>query len=83
LACLFEDPKRDFIGETLAVGAQIVAPFYEWVTPDFIEQVHRRGLRLIPWTVNDSSWWQKLTSWGIDGIITDYPRKLLEQLKGR
>ncbi len=79
LACLFEE-RRDFIAETIAIGAQIVAPFFEFVTREFIAECHRHALRVVPWTVNESRQWQELVSWGIDGIITDYPRRLQETL---
>jgi len=76
MACLFEE-ERDFIGETLATGATIIAPDFKMVTPELIREAHQRSLRVIPWTVNDPAWWTRLTEWGIDGIITDYPRKLM------
>lgn len=80
MACLFEE-KRDFLAETLATGAQIVAPHYEMVTPELIAGAHAKGLRVIPWTVNDATAWRRLTDWGIDGLITDYPRKLIAFLE--
>ena len=35
---------------------------------------------VIAWTVNDSRFMRKLTKWQADGIITDYPQKLLKIL---
>jgi glycerophosphoryl diester phosphodiesterase len=28
---------------------------------------------VIPWTVNDADTMRKLLTWGVDGLITDYP----------
>ena len=39
-----------------------------------------RGLRVLPWTVNDPADMARLVDWGVDGLITDYPdraRKVL------
>jgi glycerophosphoryl diester phosphodiesterase len=32
-----------------------------------------KGMKIIPWTVNDSKQVKKLKKMGVDGIITDYP----------
>ena len=37
-------------------------------------------LRLVPWTVNDFRELRKVVSWGVDGITTDYPNRLLSIL---
>ena len=36
------------------------------------------GLKVVPWTVNEVSYMKKLMSWGVDGIITDYPDRLMK-----
>ena len=35
---------------------------------------------VLTWTVNDSRFMRKLTKWQADGIITDYPQKLIKIL---
>ena len=42
-----------------------------------------KSMKVIPWTVNEVADMQKLISWGVDGIITDYPDRLvkLQQIK--
>lgn len=35
-------------------------------------------LRVIPWTVNEVEDMKRLKSWGVDGIITDYPNRAAE-----
>jgi glycerophosphoryl diester phosphodiesterase len=34
------------------------------------------GIQVHPWTLNTESEWKRALSLGVDGIITDYPRKL-------
>jgi len=38
------------------------------------------NLRLVPWTVNSPAELQLVHSWGVDGITTDYPDRLLALL---
>ena len=47
----------------------------------FIEAAHARNLRVQVWTVNDVNAMQRLLNLGVDGIMTDYPQRLLEVLK--
>lgn len=47
------------------------------------EDVHflkQQGFRVIAWTVNNPERWKELIEWGIDGIITDYPKELIESI---
>lgn len=47
----------------------------------FVAQVKAAGLKLYTWTVNDAAVAKKLTAAGIDGITTDRPAWLREQLR--
>ncbi|VAW42574.1 Glycerophosphoryl diester phosphodiesterase [hydrothermal vent metagenome] len=47
------------------------------VTADLINAAHEEGLLVIPWTVNEVEEMQQLIAWGVDGLITDYPDRLL------
>lgn len=60
-------------GITIAnrIGAKIITPHYGWVTPEMLARYHAAGIRVIPWTVNDSADGLRLIQWGVDGIISD------------
>ncbi|MEE2662615.1 MAG: glycerophosphodiester phosphodiesterase family protein [Myxococcota bacterium] len=45
---------------------------------DGIAAFRSKGMRVIPWTVNDPSAMERLIELGVDGIITDRPDLLLE-----
>jgi glycerophosphoryl diester phosphodiesterase len=79
ISCLFEE-EMDFAAEALAVDANVVGPFYKLLTPARIADCHARGLKVIPWTVNGEEEWKELIAMGVDGLITDYPRKLAKAL---
>lgn len=54
----------------------IYSPYYLLVTADLVKQVKEKGMKLVPWTVNDEAAMRKLIDLGVDGIITDYPNKI-------
>lgn len=51
----------------------VYSPHYTLVTPQLIKSCHEKGMRIVPWTVNDKQGIERLTAMGVDGIITDYP----------
>jgi glycerophosphoryl diester phosphodiesterase len=57
----------------LGFTPSIYSPAYELVNEELVKACHRKGMRLIPWTVNDEANMRRLRGLGVDGIITDYP----------
>lgn len=51
------------------------------VTKDFVETAHRLNLKVHVWTVNETEDMRRLLDVGVDGIMTDYPDRLLNLLK--
>jgi glycerophosphoryl diester phosphodiesterase len=43
------------------------------IDPDFVLQAHRRGRKVLAWTVNDASDMARLSGMGVDNLITDVP----------
>jgi glycerophosphoryl diester phosphodiesterase len=87
-------PYREIVGfmASLAPGAepyqplgdavQIPAEYQSWriVTPESIAAAHRIGVELHVFTVNDPAEMRAMLGMGVDGIITDYPTRLLKFL---
>lgn len=48
-----------------------------------VDQAHRLGIKVIPWTVDDEPTLNKLIDDGVDGIITDYPDRLRKVMSDR
>lgn len=56
-----------------AAGGAVWAPHYEDLTPALLKDAQARGLKVIPWTVNQREDMLRLIEWGADGLITDRP----------
>ncbi len=61
--------------------AEIIAPDFQYVDPEVVKHAHARGMRILPWTVNEARDWETLLAWGVDGITTDYPDRLADWLR--
>ena len=51
-------------------------------TRRFVDAAHARNMRVHVWTVNQVEAMQRLIDLGVDGIMTDYPERLVKILKG-
>lgn len=67
----------DPVATALRVGARQVAPRADLVTPELIERAHGEGLQVVTWTANDPDHMRALIAAGVDGIMTDYPERLV------
>ncbi|MGH7483850.1 MAG: glycerophosphodiester phosphodiesterase [Longimicrobiales bacterium] len=49
----------------------------------FISGLHRHGVLVHVWTVNDIADMERLLDWGVDGLVTDRPDRLAQMLHRR
>jgi glycerophosphoryl diester phosphodiesterase len=56
-------------------------PEFAGVSREFVRAAHERGLKVHVWTVNETKDMKRLLEMGVDGIMTDYPDRLLTILK--
>jgi glycerophosphoryl diester phosphodiesterase len=57
------------------------SPNFKLVDTELIKKCRDKGLKIIPWTVNEVADMKKLLELGVDGIITDYPDRLIKLVK--
>lgn len=64
---------------------QIPPDYYSWklATPETVAMAHRHGIEVHIWTVNEESEMRALLDIGVDGIISDYPHRLLRVIAER
>jgi len=74
---LFESGGEEMVREAVKVGARQIGPRGDCVTPELVEDAHRRGLKVISWTINDAAQMRALAKMGVDGIITNHPDRLV------
>jgi glycerophosphoryl diester phosphodiesterase len=60
----------------------LYSPDHRLVDAQLLEAADERGLRVVPWTVNDRDEMRRLIRLGVDGLITDYPDIGHEVVKG-
>jgi glycerophosphoryl diester phosphodiesterase len=77
LVALVEGGTCNWVRVCELACAQCISPRFEDVTADAVWSAHEAGFAVIPWTVNDPADWKRLTSWGVDAIVTDDPAALL------
>lgn len=63
------DEQLNKLGFTPAV----YSPAYAMVTKELVDACHKKGIKVLPWTVNTVPEMKALIAIGVDGIISDYP----------
>jgi glycerophosphoryl diester phosphodiesterase len=72
--------KQDPFEYAERIGASAVLVQKEFATREFLDQAWEAGFDVHVWTVNDMREMENFASWGVQGIISDFPEKL-SQLK--
>ncbi len=69
---------EETLEQALAISAQAVGiGSRTMITKSYVDHVHKKGLELWQWTVNEPKDMERLLEMDIDGIITNYPDKAL------
>lgn len=61
----------------LGFTPQVISPYYTLIDSNFVREAHQAKVQVLPWTVNDGADMKKMAELGVDGIISDYPDKLV------
>lgn len=77
------------VGELVSFGDAIrvtkahhVANHYNYVTPRFVEAIHRADAKVYAWTVNSVATARRLVELGVDAIVTDMPQVMVREFRG-
>ena len=78
---LCEHPSNDLVERAVRAGARQLAPRGDLVTSALVDKAHHAGLQVAAWTINEPDQMRHLISAGVDGIMTDYPDRLVAVLQ--
>lgn len=80
---LYDAQIENPIERALEVGARQLAVRGDLVTPGFIAAARKKDLQVVCWTVNHPAHMRLLLAAGVDGIMSDYPDRLIAANKKR
>jgi glycerophosphoryl diester phosphodiesterase len=66
-----------------AAGGRIWSVYFGDLTPALLQEAKDLGLTVLAWTVNDTAQMARLIDMGVDGIITDRPDLLRQEMARR
>jgi glycerophosphoryl diester phosphodiesterase len=72
------DPQR-----VHAAGGRLWSPDFTGLTVHEVEAARRLGLKIIPWTVNEPADIERLLDMQVDGVISDYPERVVAAIGRR
>lgn len=76
---VYDDP----IAYAKSIKADALHPLIAYVDEEYLEDAHKAGLIVNPWTVNLEEAMRLCGAWGSDGIITDVPDVAVNVLRGK
>ena len=80
---LYDAQVEHPIEKALEVGARQLAVRGDLVTPGMLTAARKRDLQVVCWTVNHPAHMRMLMAAGVDGIMSDYPDRLIAAKKKR
>jgi glycerophosphoryl diester phosphodiesterase len=70
-------PKETYIARSLAVGCGILQPGNQQIEAGFVSEAHGYGLEVNPFFADDEAEMRRLVECGVDGILTNFPERLM------
>ncbi len=58
------------------VNASFVNLSIEFINKKFVEDAHKRGMKVFVWTVNDTDDIKRMKALGVDGMFSNFPDRL-------
>lgn len=65
-------------GSVFEVDATYLQPHWFLLSRSFVRKAHARGFKVVAWGVNSEEQMRKAIDYGVDGIETDHPERLLQ-----
>ena len=78
---LYDGQLENPLEKAVAIGARQLAVRGDLVTPALLAEARKRDLQVVCWTVNHPAHMRMLAAAGVDGIMTDYPDRLVAAVR--
>jgi len=78
---LYDGQIADPIQSAIEVGARQIVVRGDLVTPAMLERARKKDLQVVCWTINNPAHIRMLVAAGVDGIMSDYPDRIVAALK--
>lgn len=78
LAALVENEMVDNTLASLGFNPDIFSPYYKNLIKRRVDMCHDKGIKVVPWTVNEVVNMKEIKALGVDGLITDYPNRFFD-----
>ncbi len=69
--------------QRLSFKPAIYSPSFELADKALLTKLRKADIELVVWTVNEKKDIRRMLDMGVDGIISDHPDRVLEELEGR
>jgi glycerophosphoryl diester phosphodiesterase len=78
---LYDGQIENPLEKAVAIGARQLVVRGDLVTPALLAEARRKDLQVVCWTVNHSAHMRMLAAAGVDGIMSDYPDRLVAAVR--
>ena len=78
---LFDGQVENPCQRAVDIGARQIVVRGDLVTPNLLHDARKQDLQVVCWTINSPAHMRLLADAGVDGIMSDYPDRILESLK--
>ncbi|WP_223270866.1 glycerophosphodiester phosphodiesterase [Subsaximicrobium wynnwilliamsii] len=63
--------------ELLSFEPDVISPYFELLEAKWVSEYQQMGYQIIPWTVNTEADILRMLAFDVDGIISDYPDRVI------
>ena len=78
---LYDRQLDNPVEKAVEIGARQLVVRGDLVTPALLEKARKKDLQIVCWTINQPAHMRLLIEAGVDGIMSDYPDRLVAALK--
>ena len=67
--------------DSLGFTPEIYSCYFKLLDRKLVKEIQSAGMKVVPWTINDEREIAEMLEMGVDGVISDYPNRVLKLTK--